>query len=130
MYVYSVYVCLCATCTSLVKSHGSAWAYFYSPPPFSALGQKHNSLALLCESLALPAIYLLHSANLMLNLTLFNIYPDTSLTVTSWSVVFGGCVSGSIADSFLMLMFICRGLGKLRSRKIHRHPEHQRLKKN
>lgn len=96
----------------------------------SALGQKHNSSALLCESLALPAIYLLHSANLMLNLTLFNIYPDTGLTVTSWSVVFGGCVSGSIADSFLMLMFICQGLGKLRSRKIHRHPEHQRLKKN
>lgn len=87
-------------------SHGSAWACFCSPPPFlclgliSALGQKHTSSALLCESLALLAIYLLHSADLMLNLTLFNIYPDTSLAVTSWSVVFGGSASGSVADSF------------------------------
>lgn len=66
----------------------------------SALGQKHNSSALLCESLALSAIYLLHSADLMLNLTLFNIYLDTSLAVISWSVVFRRYAFGSIADSF------------------------------
>jgi hypothetical protein len=72
---------------------------------------------------------LLHSAALMLNHILFNIYPDTSLAVVCWSVVFWGCVSESIADSFLKLMFIYWGLGKLRSRKIHRHPERQRLKR-
>lgn len=54
----------------------------------SAPSQKLNTSALLCESLALSAMYLLHSADLMFNHIVFNTDPDTSLAVVSWSVVF------------------------------------------